>query len=129
MKKWVRDTIGGIVLAVVSGVTIFVATQEDFDPGEEAGKLEVQYVVDVGTKASLTAGHIIQARPIGFNWGRCDNPETQADVDYCKALGSGALPTVESLPVTDAEANSINAKTATYKVDDLADPTTIILVP
>ena len=152
MKRWIAVGAGG--LAIVAGITI-----SQLGGDVEAGDHHILIVADSGT-LSMEAGEIILAwtqvptptpmptptpAPAGtltptpyptatphptIAWCRCDNPQTQEDIDYCKAKGTGVVFTARTVSfITEAEGNSINARTLRAKVNDTENPTSLITIP
>lgn len=124
MKRWVAQT-GGGALIIASTITAAV-----FGPDILAGDQEALVIATVGTKSQRFIGEVVIVKEPGHPWGRCDNPQTQADVEYCAKKGSGLSYTVRTVPfITEAETNSINAKTLRVRVNDTQKPTSLIVIP
>ncbi len=122
-----KKVVGSTVLLIVVGVGVGIITGDDLPAGHQY----IQFYADGG---SLTPGpeeyEIIQvADSMDKFSGRCDNPQTQDDIDFCKAASSsGAVPAVRSAVCSDALGNSINAKIGSpYVLDDpQLDPPSIV---
>jgi len=120
MNKWIEGglAIAGIINIAVIGTPVGVNDRE------------VLIVSNAGSKARLQSGEIVRVVDPGHPWGRCDNPQTQADIDYCKAKGTGVVFTVRTVDfITEAEANSINAFTLRAKLNDAKNPTSFVTLP
>lgn len=135
-----KYTAGGVL--VIAGLV----TAAIFGLDVEEGDIHLLITVDPGTTSQEVGQVILASTPVPTTtpvpagsptptpgpsiWGRCDNPQTQDDLDYCKALGSGWVGTVRTVNfVTEAEANSINARTLKVKVNDAENPSSLISLP
>lgn len=121
MKKW----IAGTGAAIVAGITIAI-----FGLDTGAGDTEALIIATLGTKPNFQKGEVILVKEPGHPWGRCDNPQTQADIDYCAAKGTGLTYTVRTVDfITEAEAASINAQILRAKVVSVQNPTNLVIIP
>lgn len=103
-------------------------TQEEIDDASSARDLgnayshKVMYCVDKGQTSIDSAGHVIEVR-------QPDDPKTFSSFEKGEAgaAASGYKPNVRSLMITEAMANSINARTIHVHVDDLDSPVSLIV--
>lgn len=113
MKKFFA---GGAV--IVAGVT--AALTGSFGPGEEAGNFNLCYVVAWEAPGGRPAGVVLEARS--------DLSLDFSSIEKGESSPGGTSLTVRTVPITEAQANSINAGCYCYKVDDLENPTGVVAI-
>lgn len=128
--SWKKLTGGGVVVVIVGVLSALVVnmTQEEIDDATSARDLgnaysqKVMYCVDKGQTSIDSAGHVIEVR-------QPDDPKLFSSFEKGEAgaAASGYKPTVRSITMTEAMANSINAKTIHVHVNDLDSPVSLVI--